>query len=178
MKRFVKCSIHLFQPMQICQIPYVIFQSTNQFSFKVFCINLQCHQTQLLCTFFSSNIIYFGQRSQLKSKCFGFLSIWVKICQVPHVNFQMTSQFHFKFCIILHCHFINSSVNFKLIHFLLWTKESQQSPNFDTFNCSGENLLSFWCHFSNHKSVFLQMLHNSSVLWKITPLYYFISDIL
>ena len=33
---------HLFQPMQICQIPDVIFESTSQFSFKV-CINLQCH---------------------------------------------------------------------------------------------------------------------------------------
>ena len=48
----------------------------------------------------------------------------------------------------------NSSVNFKLIHFLLWTKESHQSPNFDTFKCSGENSPNSSCHFSNHKSVF------------------------
>ena len=54
--------------------------------------------------FFSSNIIYFGQISQLKSKFFRFLSARVKIRQTPHVKFEMTSQFLFKFCIILYCH--------------------------------------------------------------------------
>ena len=40
-------------------------------------------------------------------------------------------------------------------------------------------LRQFWeftyssCHFPNHKSVFLQILHHSSVSWKITPLYFF-----
>ena len=57
----------------------------------------------------------------------------------------------------------NSSGNFKVIHFLLWTKGSHQSPNFDTFKCSGENLPNSSCHFSNLKSVFLQILHHSSV---------------
>ena len=56
----------------------------------------------------------------------------------------------------------NCSANFKLIHFLLWTKESHQSPNFDIFKCSGENLPNSSCHFSNHKSVFLQILHHST----------------
>ena len=70
----------------------------------------------------------------------------------------------------------NSSANFKLIHFLLWVKESHQSPNFDIFKCSGENLPNSSCHFSNHKSVFLQILHHSTVSWKITPLYFFSSN--
>ena len=60
------------------------------------------HNSSVL--FFISNIIYFGSRSQLKSKIFRFLSVWVKIPQIPYVNFQMTSQFLFKFCIILHGH--------------------------------------------------------------------------
>ena len=47
-----------------------------------------------------------------------------------------------------------------------------QSPNFDTFKYSGENLPNFSCLFSNHWSVFLQNLHNSSVSWKITHLYF------
>ena len=63
-------------------------------------------------------------------------------------------------------------ISFKLIHFQLWTKESHQSPNFETFKCSGENLPYSSCHFPNHKSVFLQILHHSSVSWKITPLYF------
>ena len=36
--------------VKICQIPHVIFQTTSQFFF-IFCISLQCHETQLLCTF-------------------------------------------------------------------------------------------------------------------------------
>ena len=59
------------------------------------------------------------------------------------------------------------------MHFLLWAKESHQTPNFDTFKCSRENLPNSSCHFSNHKSVFLQILHYSSVSCKITPLYFF-----
>ena len=72
----------------------------------------------------------------------------------------------------------NSSVNFKLIHFLLWTKGSHQNPNFDTFKCSCKNLPNFSRHFSNHKSVFLQNLRNSSVSRKITPLYFCSSNII
>ena len=71
----------------------------------------------------------------------------------------------------------SSSVNFKFVHFLLWTKRSHQSPNINTFKCSGENLPNSSCHFLNHKSVFLQVLHHSSVSWKITPLYFFRSNI-
>ena len=61
-------------------------------------------------------------------------------------------------------------VNFKFIHFLFWTKGSHQSPNFENFECSGENLPNSSCHFPNHKSVFIKILHTSSVTWKITPL--------
>ena len=70
----------------------------------------------------------------------------------------------------------NSSINLKLAHFLLWTKESHQGPNFDTFKWSGKNLPNFSCQFSNYKSLFLRILHHSSVPWKITPLYFFSSN--
>ena len=79
-----------------------------------------------------------------------------------------SSNFALFFIAITH----NSSVNFKVIPFLLWTKGSHQSSNFDTFKCSGENLRNSSCLFSNQWSVFLQNLHNSSVSWKITPLYF------
>ena len=82
------------------------------------------------------------------------------------VNFP--SNFALLFIVMTH----NSSVNFKFIPFLLWTKGSLQSSNFDTFKCSGENLPNFSYLFLNHWSVFLQNLHNSSVSWKITPLYF------
>ena len=44
------------------------------------------------------------KRSTLKWNFLRLSSARIKICQIPHVNFEMTSQFLFKFCIILHCH--------------------------------------------------------------------------
>ena len=70
----------------------------------------------------------------------------------------------------------NASVNFKVIHFLLWAKGSHQSSSFDNFECSGENLPNSSCHFPSNKSVFLQILHHSSISWEITPLYFFSSN--
>ena len=49
---------------------------------------------------------------------------------------------------------------------------------FEIFECSGENLPNSSCHFPNHKSVFLQILHDSSVSWKITPLHFFRSKVI
>ena len=112
------------------------------------------HNSSVL--FFSSNIIYFGQRSQLNCKFFRFSSAQVKIRRIPQVS--SSSNFASFFIVMTH----NSSVNFKLVHVLLWTKGSHQSPNFDTFECSGENLPNVSCHFPNRKSVFLQILHQSS----------------
>ena len=89
--------------MQICQILHVIFESTSQFSFKIFSV-------------IKHNIIYIGQRSQLNSKFFRFSSARVKIHQIPHVMSF--------FIVMAH----DSSVNFKLINFLLWTKGSHQIP--------------------------------------------------
>ena len=66
----------------------------------------------------------------------------------------------------------NSSVNFKLILFLLWIEGSPQNPSFETIKCSSENLLYSSCHFPNYKSAFLHILHHPSVSWKITPLYF------
>ena len=128
--------------------------------------------------FFFLNFIYFGQRGQLKSKCFRFSSARVKFCEIPHANLKLQVNFSWNFAwfFIVMAH--NSSVSFKIMHFLLWKKGSNQSPNFDTFECSGEKLPNFSCHFLNHKSVFLQVLHHSSASWKITPLYFFSLNIL
>ena len=55
-------------------------------------------------------------------------------------------------------------VDFKIILLILWIKGSHQSTYFETFKCSDENLPYSSCHFSDHKSGFLQILHHSSVL--------------
>ena len=93
------------------------------------------------------------------------------------LKWQVNSSLNFAWFFIAVTH--NSSVNVKVIPFLIWTKGSHQSPNFDTFKCSGENLPNFSCHFSNHKSVFFfKICINSSVSWKITPLYICSSSII
>ena len=71
----------------------------------------------------------------------------------------------------------NSSVEFKLILFLLWIKGSHENFNFETFNCSGENLPYSSCHFLNHKSVFFSNFASTFSVMKITPLYFFRSNI-
>ena len=49
----------------------------------------------------------------------------------------------------------NSSVNFKVVTFLLWTEGSHQSPNFDAFKCSAENLPN--CLFQTTSQFFFKM---------------------
>ena len=51
-------------------------------------------------------------------------------------------------------------------------KEPIKMHIFETFQCSGQNLLNS-CHFWNNRSVFFQVLHHSLVSWDITPLYIF-----
>ena len=81
---------------------------------------------------------------------------------------QVNSSSNFASFFIVMTH--NSSVNFKLIHFLLWIKGSHQSPNFETFECAGENLRNSSCHLPN--------LHHSSVSCKITHPYFFRSNVI
>ena len=61
--------------------------------------------------FFSLNLICFGQSSPLNCKFLGLSSARVKIRQISYVNFETTSQFLFKFFIILQC-YIHHSVFF------------------------------------------------------------------
>ena len=93
------------------------------------------------------------------------------------LKWQVNSSSNFASFFIVMTH--NSSVNFKLTHFLLWIKGSHRCPNFETFGCSAKNLPNSSCYFPNHKSVFFcQILHHSSVSWNITPLYFFNSNII
>ena len=52
----------------------------------------------------SSNIFYFGQKDPIKVQILTLSSDLVKICLFPHLIFQTTCQFFFKFCISLQCH--------------------------------------------------------------------------
>ena len=131
--------------VKICKIPYVIFGSTSQFSFK-FSINLEC-----------SNIIYLGQNQPIKVEIIeifecGSQKMVKFLISVLNWPANFCSNFTSFFIFMTH----KSLVKFELIHFLLWIKEPNKSPNFQT--CFGKNLPSFPCHFWKYKSFFLQTL--------------------
>ena len=56
-------------------------------------------------------------------------------------------------------------------------RTQQKSQLLDFQTCSGENLLTSSCRFWKDHSVFLQILHQYSVLSNTTPLYFFSSNI-
>ena len=91
---------------------------------------------------------------------------------MPILKRQVNSSSNFALFFLIMTH--NSSVNFTFTHFLFWIIWSHQSPNFQTFEYSGEALSNSRSHFPNCKSVFLQTLHYSSVSWSITPLCLFL----
>ena len=89
----------------------LIFVNTSQFSFK-FCINLECNQIELLCTFLALTLYNLVKSSPLKCKFLRLLSSQVKTRQIPCVNFETTSQSLFRFFIILACHYLERLSNF------------------------------------------------------------------
>ena len=92
------------------------------------------------------------------------------------LKWQVNPSSNFASFLIVNTH--NSSVDFKFILFLIWIKASHHYPVFETLNCSGENLSYSSCHFPNHKSVFLQILHHFSVSCKKTSLHFFRSEVI
>ena len=128
--------------------------------------------------FFSSNIIYFVQKEPNKAQIFETFECLgqnlLKIILILKGQVNSSSNFASFFIAMTH----NSSVSFNLIHLLFWMEGSHQSPNFETFECSGKNLSNSSCDFLSHKWVSLQFLHHSSVSWNITPSYFFSSSII
>ena len=164
--------------MKICQIGHVIFQTTSQLYFKFsITLLLSCHEIYLFCTFLAQTLYTLVKSSPLKCNLLRLSSSRVKIRRILYVNSETTSQFLFRFFIMLQCHYLQFLCKLQLMHFLLWSKDSHENTNFDTFKCSAENLSNPSCHFPDHKSVFLQIFHDSSVSWNITPLYFSRSNV-
>ena len=67
----------------------------------------------------------------------------------------------------------NSSVFFLAQTSYTLDKNSPSKWNFQTFEWLGENSPNSLCNVWNYKSGFLQTLHQSSVSWEITLLYFF-----
>ena len=101
------------------------------------CFSFPSNSTPLF--FFSSNIIYLGQKQPIKVQSFEIFEVlgskFVKFL-MSILNWQVSSSLDFASFLIVMTY--NSPVNFTLMHFLLWVKFSHQSPNFEAFECSGE----------------------------------------
>ena len=118
------------------------------------------------------------KRSPLKWTFLRLLSAEVKICQISYAKFEATNK-----SIPLEILY-PSAVSWRItplyfsstnnIHFA--HKEPIKVKIFETFEHSGQNLSNFLCKFLNDKSIPLEILHPSSVSWKITPLYFFSSN--
>ena len=84
------------------QIPHVIFQTTSEFLLK-FCMTLQSHAIQLLCTFLGQTLYTLHKRNQSKCKSFRLFGAWIKIHQIL-IIFETKSWFSFKFCSTIQYH--------------------------------------------------------------------------
>ena len=82
--------------MKIRRIPHVIFGTKNHLFFKL-CITLQCHATQLFCTFSSKTLYALNKRSLWKSKFLDLqllaskLTRFIMSCFKPRVCFPLNS---------------------------------------------------------------------------------------
>ena len=161
-------SVHI----NIRQIPHVIFNTTGQFFLK-FCINLSCHERQLLCTFLAETLYTFITRNPLKCKILRLSSAHVKIRQIPHANFETTSQFLFKFFIILSVSTNKPSVKFWAHGFSTFHKTISSKSQFWDFQVLWWKFPKFLISFSkpqvsfssNFGSLFSVMKANSSLLF-------------
>ena len=122
------------------------FQSLNLFSVS----------WEILLLYFLAETLYaFDKSSTLKSKFSDLPLLTLKFTKFlmsflePRVSFH--PNFSSLFSVVIH----NFSVLFHPNIYMFWIKESNQSANFQTFNCSHDNLAKSLSHFSNHKSVFL-----------------------
>ena len=79
----------------LCQL-----ETASRFLSK-FCILIQFHEIKLLYTFLAQDIYTLLKRSPLKWKLLRLSSVQVKICQFPYANFEATSRFLSKFCILI-----------------------------------------------------------------------------
>ena len=105
------------------------------------------------CTYLAQAIYTLLKRSPLKLNFLGLLSACVKICQIPHVNFETASQFLFKFCIIFQCH--ERCLLFTFLAQRICTLLQRCSLKwkfFETFECLGQNLSNSSCQVWNDKS--------------------------
>ena len=151
-------------PVKIHQIPHVNFELTSHSSlnFASYFI-VMTHNSPVN---FKPYIFYFGKKDPIKVSILRLSSALGKICQIPYVIFQTTSQFlrHSSVSWKITClYFFSSNIYFG-------QKDLIKVQIFETSECSGQNLSNSLCQSWNDKSIPLQIFHHSSVSSQITIL--------
>ena len=117
------------------------------------------HNSSIL--FLAQTLYTLVKSSLLKCKLLRFSTAWVKICQIPHVNFELSSQLFSKFCIILHCHDTKLPCKFYTHKFSTRLKDAIKAPIWKLSNALVKICQIPHVNFWKHKSVFLQTLYQS-----------------
>ena len=128
-KRFVKFAIHLFKPMHTCQIPHVIFKSTSQFLQILHQSSVPLDITPLL--FWLKHFILWSEEP-IKEQFFQIFECLSQNSLNSSCVFWNDKSIPLR--ILHYCSWpwcITPLYIFKATLFLLWTKVSHQSPNFD-----------------------------------------------
>ena len=106
------------------------------------------------------------------------MSARVKFRQIHHVSFELTSQFHFKFFIIIHSNYTELLCKFLAHSFSTLGKRIPSKSQFRHFQV-------FWWKFAAKflisflkQQVSFSSNFDSSVSWKITLLYFFRSNVI
>ena len=125
--------------------------------------------------FRSSNNIYFGHTEPIKTK--NFFRLFECLGQNLWSSCQSWIQFLLNFCVTLHCHHTQFHCKFEARLFSTLDKKILPKFQFWHLQVLWRKFAKFLMSFSKrNKSVILQILHHSSVSWKIIPLYFFSSN--
>ena len=146
------------------------FGTKSQFFFKL-CITLQCHETQLFCTFSSKTVYDLDKRSASKFKFSDFRTLAQKLTKFFMSFYKSRVSF-----------FLNLELPFSVmtiipLEFYCWNIIcfGQKEPiKVQFFNFSKTQLLSALIKvqpishaiFETTRSGFIQILHHCSVSWK------------
>ena len=136
-KRAHHCTIFqtLSALMKVHPINYAIFETTRSGFVQILhhC-SVPWKITPLY--FFSSNLIYFRHKLTIEMKLLDFWVVASKFTKFLMSFLEARISFSSKFASLFSVMKHNPFLTFHLNIYMVWTKGSNQSANFETFNCS------------------------------------------
>ena len=123
--------------VKIHQISHVIFQTKNEFLFKVW-ITLQCHERKLFCTFLANTLYATDKSSTSKCKCSDLPVLTLKFTKFAMQFLKPWASFTSNFASLPSVMRDNSTELFHL-KLYVFNKRNPLSGNFQTFNYLHEN---------------------------------------